>query len=145
MRRSSKLMLAAALLITTGAAVAGPADDQVASAFNSFNAAFNKQDAKAVARFYTSDAIVLPPSHDIVNSPADIEKFFAGLFTNHVTGHVLQPFKIIQLGDTLVVASKWSANGRDDKGNPTQLSGLATHVFQKQADKSYKLKLHTFN
>jgi len=46
MRGSSKLMLAAALLITTGAAVAGPADDQVASAFNSFNAAFNKQDAK---------------------------------------------------------------------------------------------------
>src|SRR6478672_932724 len=87
MRTSSKLMLAAALIVTAVTASAGPADDQVARAFTAFNAAFNKGDAKAVAGFYTRDAIVLPPSHDVVNSSADIEKFFASLFTNHVTGH----------------------------------------------------------
>lgn len=145
MRRLSKLMLAAALFVTAFAAHAGPAEDQVTSAFSAWNAAFNKGDAKALAAFYTSDAVVLPGSNNIVNSPADIEKFFASLFTNHITGHVLQPFKIIESGDTLIVASKWSANGRDDKGNPTMIGGVATHVLQKQADNSYKLKLHIFN
>ena len=145
MHKSSKLMFAAALVVTAVAAVAGPADDQVASAFTAWNAAFNKGDAKGVAAFYTSDAMVLPASHDIVNSPADIEKFFAGLINNKVTGHVLQPFKIIEVGDTLIVASKWSANGRDDKGNETTFGGVATHVFHKQAEGSYKLKLHPFN
>lgn len=123
----------------------GPAADRVASAHGAWNAAFNRGDAKALAAFYADDAVLLPASHDIVNGPAEIDKFFAGLFANHVTGHVLQPFKIIESGDTLIVASKWTANGRDDKGNATAFGGIATHVFQKQADKSYKLKLHTFN
>lgn len=137
MPKSSNLM--------PSAVPAGPAADRVASAYSAWNAAFNKGDAKAVGAFYTGDAVLLPASHDIVNGPVDIEKFFAGLIANHVTGHVLQPFRIIEAGDTLIAASKWSANGRDDKGNTTTFGGIATHVFQKQADKSYKLKLHTFN
>ena len=131
--------------LTPSAAPTGPAADRVVSAYGAWNAAFNEGDATAVAAFYTDDAVLLPASHDIVNGPAEIGKFFAGLFANHVTGHALQPFKIIEAGDTLIAASKWSANGRDDKGNPTTFGGVATHVFQKQADKSYKLKLHTFN
>ena len=145
MRKLPKLILATALVVTTHAAMAGPAEDRVASAFTAWNAAFNKGDAKGVAAFYAKDAVILPPSHDIVNSPAGIEKFFAGNFANHVTGHTLEPFKIIDAGNTLVVASKWAANGKDDKGNKISFGGVATHVFQKQADKSYKLKLHTFN
>jgi uncharacterized protein (TIGR02246 family) len=123
----------------------GPAADRVASAYGAWNAAFNRGDAEAIASLYTDDAVLLPASHEIVNGPAEIDKFFAGLFANHVTGHDLQAFKIIESGDTLIVASKWTANGRDDKGNATAFWGIATHVFQKQADKSYKLKLHTFN
>jgi uncharacterized protein (TIGR02246 family) len=141
----TKLMSPLVFLFASGALLAGPAEDRVGSAFEAFNSAFNKGDAKAVAALYAPDAVVLPASHDIISSPADIEKFFAGFFTAHVTNHALQPFKIIEVGDTMIVASKWSANGQDDKGNKTTLGGLATHVFQKQSDKSYKLKLHTFN
>ena len=145
MRAWSKVMLPLFLLLAAGISLAGPAEDRVASAFTAWNSAFNNGDAKAVAAFYAPDAVVLPASHDIISSPADIEKFFAGFITAHVTGHVLQPFKIIEVGDTMIVASKWSANGQDDKGNKTSFGGLATHVFQKQADNTYKLKLHTFN
>jgi uncharacterized protein (TIGR02246 family) len=145
MRTWSKLILPLILLFAAGSLLAGPAEDRVASAFTAFNSAFNKGDAKALVAFYAPDAVVLPASHDIVSSPADIEKFFAGMFTSHVTNHALQPFKIIEVGDTMIVASKWSANGQDDKGNKTSFGGLATHVFQKQADNTYKLKLHTFN
>jgi ketosteroid isomerase-like protein len=145
MRTWSKLITPLVFLFAASSLLAGPAEDRVASAFTAWNSAFNAGHAKTVAAFYAPDAVVLPASHDIVGSPADIEKFFAGLIANHVTGHVLQPFKIIEVGDTMIVASKWSANGQDDKGNKTTLGGLATHVFQKQSDKSYKLKLHTFN
>ena len=140
----SKFLLAVAV-ITSGLAIAGPAEDRVTKAFTAFNTAFNKGDAKAVAAFYTPDAVVLPPSHDVINTPADIEKFIAGLFSNHVTGHVLQPFKIIETGNTIIVASKWSAKAQDDKGATTNIGGIATHVFQKQSNNTYKLKLHTFN
>jgi ketosteroid isomerase-like protein len=85
------------------------------------------------------------PSHDVISSAADIEKFFAGMFTNRVTNHTLQPIKIIEVGDTTIVASKWSASGQDDKGNKTTFGGVATHVLQRQPDNSDKVRLHTFN
>jgi uncharacterized protein (TIGR02246 family) len=145
MHKLPKLALAAVVIAASLSALAGPADDRVAKAFAAWNAAFNKGDAKAVAAFYAPDAVVLPASHTVASTPADIEQFFASFIKNHVTGHVLEPFKVIESGNTLVVASKWSAKGQDDKGNPTTFSGLATHVLQQQADGSYKLKLHTFN
>jgi ketosteroid isomerase-like protein len=42
-------------------------------------------------------------------------------------------------------AAKWSASGKNDKGEPATFSGIATRVFEKQPDGSLKLKLHTFN
>ena len=48
-------------------------------------------------------------------------------------------------GNIIYAAAKWSAKGKDDKGKPKNLSGLAMHVFEKQPDGSLKLKLQTFN
>jgi ketosteroid isomerase-like protein len=35
--------------------------------------------------------------------------------------------------------------GKDKDGKPATFSGIATHVFERQADNSLKLRLHTFN
>jgi ketosteroid isomerase-like protein len=48
-------------------------------------------------------------------------------------------------GNIIYAAAKWSAKGKDDKGKPKNLSGLAMHVFEKQPDGSLKPKLQTFN
>nr|WP_249128143.1 hypothetical protein [Bradyrhizobium sp. AUGA SZCCT0169] len=50
-------------------------------------------------------------------------------------------------GDDKVVfgTAKWSATGKDKDGKPTPFSGLAMHVFERQADGSLKLRLQTFN
>jgi len=44
--------------------------------------------------------------------------------------------------DKVVFATaKWSATDKDKEGKPTPLSGLAMHVFDRQADGSLKLRL----
>jgi ketosteroid isomerase-like protein len=50
-------------------------------------------------------------------------------------------------GDDKVVygTAKWSAKGKDKDGKAADFSGIATHVFERQADNSLKLRLHTFN
>ena len=48
-------------------------------------------------------------------------------------------------GNIIYAAAKWSGKGKDDKGKPKDLSGLATQVFEKRPDGSLKLKLKTFN
>ena len=145
MKRGRKLACAFALALMAAAAVAGGAEDRVAKAFGAWNAAFNRGDAKAVPAFYVSDAAVLPPSHDLVKGPAEIEKSFSGVIGSAVSGHALDPIRVVESRDLTVVASKWSANGKDDKGNAASFGGIATHVFRKQADGSYKLLMHTFN
>ena len=72
----------------SGSACASP--DEVNAAYAAWDEAFNKGDAKAVASFYAEDAVFLPATHDVIEGPAGVEKFFAGLFEMGVTGHKLE-------------------------------------------------------
>ena len=64
------------------AAQADSAEEQVTAAYAAWNEAFNKGDAAALAAFYDDEAVLLPPSHDVLEGPAGVEKFFGGLFAN---------------------------------------------------------------
>jgi uncharacterized protein (TIGR02246 family) len=133
------LALFASFLVSS-LAFAASAEDDVKAAYSAWDAAFNKGDAKAVAAFYTSDALLLPPNHEVIKGPAGVEKFFAGLFANGVTAHKLELIEAVGTGDNVVGAAKWSVKLKDGSSG----GGIATHLFQKSGG-SVKLKLHTFN
>jgi ketosteroid isomerase-like protein len=140
------LLPAAILVLVTGLLApittsAASLQEQVSAAYAAWDAAFNKGDPKAVAAFYTEDAVLLPPTHEVLKGPAEIAKFFAGLFGAGVTGHKLVLLEANGAGSTVVAAARWSAKGKDG----ASLGGIATHEFVKQADGSLKLRLHTFN
>ena len=109
--------------------------------------AWTGNDPARLVAFYTDDAVFLPPTHDVVQGPAGVEKFFAGPFGNGVTGHKLELIEVTgdDDADMVVAAAKWSAQGKDASGAPTTFGGVATHVFERESDGSLKLKLHTFN
>ncbi len=65
----TKYLLATALVSISFMANADPRDDQVRAAYASWNAAFNRADAKALAAFYTGNASFLPATHDIIQGP----------------------------------------------------------------------------
>ena len=144
MRTTRRVALFAALTATSLMAVAGQAEDSVDKAFAAWNGAFNKGDARTVASLYSPDAVLLPATHEVTTG-SGIETFFAGLIAGKVSSHTLEPVKIMRSGDSLIVASKWSATAQDEKGAKKSVGGLATHVLEKQSDGSYKVKLHTFN
>ena len=62
-----------------------------------------------------------------------------------MTGHKLEIIKASGADKLIVAAAKWSAKGKDAGGAPTSVGGVATHAFEKQADGTLKVKLHTFN
>jgi uncharacterized protein (TIGR02246 family) len=119
--------------------------DEIKVAYAAWDAAFAKRDAKTLAGFYAEDAIFLPAGHDPVRGPAGVEKFFAGLFANGVTGHKLDVIEAQGDGNLLFGAAKWSANGKDSTGADQPWGGHATHIFERQPNGSLKIKLHTFN
>jgi ketosteroid isomerase-like protein len=124
---------------------AGDPKSDVTAAYAAWDTAFNKGDAKTLAAAYLPNAKLLPPTHEVASGPAAIEQFFAGLHASGVTDHKLQV--IDAGGDDKVVygTANWSAKGKDKDGKPANFSGIATHVFERQADSSLKLRLHTFN
>jgi len=145
-RSMAAISIAALLMLgTLQPAIADEVEDQVKNAYSAWDAAFNKKDAKAIAAFYTDDAYFLPPTHKVIEGPKGVAEFFSGLFKGGVTNHKLEMIEASGNGNIVVAAAKWSAKGKDDKGKPKQLGGLATHVFEKQPDGSLKLKLQTFN
>ena len=120
-------------------------EDEIRPAYAAWDAAFAKGDAKAVAALYTSDAIFLPATHAVIKGPSGVEQFFAGIFNMGVTGHKLDLIEARGEGNLIFGAAKWSANGKDATGADQPWAGVATHVFERQADGTLKLTLHTFN
>jgi ketosteroid isomerase-like protein len=117
----------------------------VTAAYAAWDAAFNKGDAKTVSAAYLPNAKLLPPTHEVASGPAEIEKFFAGLHASGVTDHKLELIDAGGDGKVAYGTANWSAKGKDKDGKPASFSGIATHVFERQADNSLKLRLHTFN
>jgi len=137
-----------ALFLFTAAPVGSFAADpksDVTAAYAAFDAAFNKGDAKTLAAAYAPNAKLMPPTHEVAAGPAEIEKFFAGMFANGVTGHKLEVIDAGGDGKVVYGTSSWSVKGKDKDGKPATFTGIATHVFERQADNSLKLRLHTFN
>ena len=123
---------------------ADPKSD-VTAAYAAFDAAFNKGDAKTLAAEYAPNAKLMPPTHEVASGPAEIEKFWAGMFANGVTGHKLEVIDAGGDGKVVYGTANWSAKGKDKDGKPATFTGTGTHVFERQADNSLKLRLHTFN
>ena len=138
-RRTAMLALSAGLL-APAMAVAATSDEQVRAAYAAWDAAFGKSDAKLIGAMYSADAVLLPPSHDVLKGPAAIEKFFAGLLTAGFTNHKLELVEANGTANLIVAAAKWSAQSKDGPAG-----GIATHEFVRQASGGLKLRLHTFN
>jgi uncharacterized protein (TIGR02246 family) len=132
-------------LLGVGASLAASAEDDVKAAYSAWDAAFNKGDAGAVAALYSDDALMLPPSHDVIKGPAGVEKFLLGILKMGAKNHKFEMIEAREQGSIIYAAAKWSATGKDAEGKDQAWSGVATHVFERQSDGSLKLKLNTFN
>jgi uncharacterized protein (TIGR02246 family) len=145
--RFSAVLYLGIVCLTSQMALGADLKSDIQAAYDAFNEAFNKGDAAGVAAFYTKDAKLLPPTHDVLTGPAGAEQFFTGLFEAGVTNHALEIIEVYGDADADQVysAANWTATGKGQDGSEQQIGGIAVHVFERQSDGSLKLNLHTFN
>lgn len=117
----------------------------VLAALDAWNTAFNAGDAAAVARLYVAEARFLPATHAVIVGPAAIEAFFAPMLAQGVTGHVNELVTSGGDGKLRYSGSRWTVQVPGPDGQMQPSSGFATHVFERQADGSLRIRLHTFN
>jgi len=142
------LSLLCSVVILAAAAIsvarADPAAD-VTAAYAAWDKAFNSGDAKAVSALYADDAIVLPPTHDVIKGPEGVDKFITGILGMGGKDHKLELIEASGDGNIVYGTAKWTAAGKDKGGADQPWAGTATTIFEKQGDGSLKLKVHTFN
>ena len=145
----SKLLslLCSVVLIALAAisvAKADPAAD-VTTAYAAWDAAFNSGDAKGVCALYTDDAILLPPTHDVIKGPDGVDKFIAGILGMGAKGHKFELIEASGDGNIVYGTAKWSVTGKDSAGADQPWGGLSMAIFEKQADGSLKIKALAVN
>jgi uncharacterized protein (TIGR02246 family) len=77
--RRGLLALCTVAMLASSQAWAETAEEAIEAVNQQFEAAFNKGDAAAVARLYTSDAALLPPSEAHVEGRTAIEHYWKGV------------------------------------------------------------------
>jgi ketosteroid isomerase-like protein len=64
--RRTTMFAVSAGFFSPAMAATGNLDEEVRKAYQAWDAAFGRSDAKAIGAFYTSDAFFLPPTHEII-------------------------------------------------------------------------------
>jgi ketosteroid isomerase-like protein len=138
--RRTAVIASAASLVAAAPALAADATDQqlIRRAFRDFNTAFGN--APAVARLYLANAVLAPPTHEIIRGRAAIEQFWAAAFAAGLHGHALDLVTFRSDAHTVVAIAKWSARG---KGG-ARFGGTATLVYARQAG-GLAIWEHTWN
>jgi uncharacterized protein (TIGR02246 family) len=121
------------------------AADELKAGLEAWNQAFNSGDAAAIARLYVEEARFLPATHQVIVGRSAIEAFFRPMLAAGVTGHANELITAGSDGRLIYGASHWSVQAPGKDGKPQTSTGIATHVLERQADGTLKIRLHTFN
>jgi uncharacterized protein (TIGR02246 family) len=112
---------------------------------DAWNEAFNRGDAAAVAACYTGDAMVLPPTHDVVSGAQQIKDFWSSVIGAGFGRHTIEVIELQRQGDAACAAGRWTAVGKGQDGWEQSYGGSLVNLLVRQPDGSWKSKLHIWN
>ena len=111
---------------------------------NSWEMAFNSGDTTALANLYAEDAIVVPPSLEILNAQKEIELYWANQILTGTDNFRVQTINLRRHGDVIYQSAVWIATVTSN-GVATDLDGEMTNVIARQQDGSWKIQLQSWN
>lgn len=139
------------ILIVIAASIAGLVHAEVdeAAAIKSLNIgwdnALNKGNTSELVKSYTDNAVVMPPSSEILTNHASIKNYWDGLRKVGVNEYVIRTVDLRIDGDTAYQTALWEATRNAADGNVFQFEGNMSNVLERQKDGSWKIKLQSWN
>ena len=112
---------------------------------SSWNEAFNKGDASAVAALYDEKATLSAGNGKTLVGRAEIEKLFKGFIDSGVHKHTINIVEVYGNGDFAYEVATWSAKGREKDGKEPAFGGVLTNVFERGTDGKWKSMSHVWN
>ena len=123
--------------------------EQLNAKYQKYDEAINKNDAAAVAAFFTESAVLLTDQGPIYGRDS-IEKYQADgfeqfRFINHVgKPDQYSPHSIGSEGNELWSGGEWSVTLQGKTGDPIPLRGYWSEIYVREGD-SWKVRMQTWN
>ena len=135
------------IVITLSAAAAGEVSDpaKIDSINNSWSRALGQGSSADLVKFYTADAVVLPPSSEILANHDAIKGYWEGLHKIGVNKYTVYDVDLKIEGNIAYQTALWEAKRVTPEGNTIEFDGNLSNVFERQPDGSWKIKLQSWN
>lgn len=141
-----KHMLLFTLLGTTLSAITA-ADEayEVGTINNQLTETFKAGNTARMVELYASDAVMLPPSSEILASNTAIKAYWDDLRQVGVQEYAIYPVNLHIEGNRAYASGLWVATKVTAEGKLVNLSGNISHVLEKQRDGRWKIAVQSWN
>ncbi len=122
---------------------------QLDAKIKKYDEAFNKNDAAAMAAFFTEDAVLVTDRGPVYGREA-IEKHFTDLLQNvHFSNHIAKadqysPHIIGTAGNEIWSTGEWSLTIRGQDFGPLEEKGYWSEIYVREGD-AWKVRMQTWN
>ena len=119
-------------------------EQQIRIFASNFDAAFNRNDAAAVAALYTQDGVTVLPWGGGFRGRQAIEKGYAGVFRSwHPSNQISKLDRLKAAGNEVRSSGRWSHTDTPTGGAPSNRVGSFTWIMVREGD-TWKIRRSTF-
>ncbi len=133
------------LAIPSGAFADASPSEAIQQNIQGWETALNNGNTTALQNIYTEDAVVMPPSSEILSGRDAIKSYWDGLLGVGVSEYNVDTVNIRFDGNVAYQTVLWEAIRTDIEGNTFQFDGNMSNVLERQQDGSWKINLQSWN
>jgi ketosteroid isomerase-like protein len=145
--KSLKNLILLLILVSSSGYVASAALEtmDIESFNNVWESGFEEGNTEGLMGLYTENAVVFPPSSEILKGRTAIQAYLEGLREVGVKEYSISNVGTDIKENIVYEAALWEATRVDNEGNVIKLQGNISNVFEKQNDGSWKIKFQSWN
>ena len=106
---------------------------------------FKTGEISEMVDLYTSNAVMLPPSSEILSNTESIKNYWDNLRQVGVVDYSIYQVALNIEGDLAYETALWEARRKTIDGNVITMDGNISSLFVKQDDGQWKIKLQSWN
>ncbi len=112
---------------------------------NVWSSGYTQGNTEGLTGLYTENAVVFPPSSEILEGRTEIQAYLEGMRKAGVSEYSIFNVDTDIQENIIYESALWEATRVDNEGNITKLEGNISNVFEKQNDGSWKIKFQSWN
>lgn len=146
MKTINSLILISILSLSAGIASSNALERTDVEQLNSlWSNTFDEGNTEGLMTLYTDNAVVFPPSSEILEGKGEIATYLDELRNVGFSEYSISSIDMDVKGDIAYTTALWEATRVDTNGNVILLEGNITSVLERQEDGSWKIKLQSWN